>query len=320
MEPRLPAPIALATIVSLFALSADAIPPSKQAVKRFSSPVIHTGRSAPARVEDIDNPDNHKEHSWKRSSFPLRVYFAPVEKGVWRYKPTYVPLMRQCFQNWSDATNQFVQFRFVDSKPYDIKVVYVNQTKLKRQGTTHIHDDCFHTTASIIDLAISKDADTKRIMHVGEHEIGHAIGLKHSLHPGIMHAQPGYEIEFISKDDLQDVKRIYKLDDQFHPLMLNDDDRDKYRLALADALRKFYKAQVADQVSDCEFSFEVDADGHIYNYKVNEGSPLRQEVLTVLVKADPLPKPPSYFCDHLRARGVLSGTGILEVRELQPCN
>lgn len=229
--------------------------------------------------------------------------------------------MRQSFQEWTNATNNFAQqFQFVDAKPYDVKVVYVNETSHKRQGEAHYRGDFRNTTAAVINLAINKDADTNGVMHVGEHEIGHVLGLKHSLHRGVMMGKPGSVLEFISIEDKHDIQRIYRLDEEFQPLALNNDDREKYRISLSDALRKFCKTSIEDGYSDCGFTFEVDADGHIYNYKVNQDSPLRLDVLTILAKSDPLPKPPSYFCDHLKATGVLSGAGILEVRDLQPCN
>ena len=187
-------------------------PAKGQVHRQVRSPGIHRKTASELFNERTDVPNRH----WDKKCMPLRVYFEPVAKGVWRYKPHYPKIMRQAFQDWTDATHQCVRFQFVDSKPADIRVVYVNVNEDNRDGIAHVnHSDFGAIHSVVIDLAIRKDASDGEVLHTGQHEIGHAIGLNHRKRKGVMHDVGTYPQEFINEEDCNDFKRAYKLDDDF---------------------------------------------------------------------------------------------------------
>lgn len=143
---------------------------------------------------------------WK--TMPIRVY---IEENPKEY------IMKKAFKKWESASNEVVSFVFVKSASQaDINVEFTPKLDGKTVGLCHYGDtiDGYFTKNTIYlarnENTFNRVLTTNEYYRIMLHEIGHAIGLPHSDNVSSIMKPTTTQILTITKDDLKDLRELYK--------------------------------------------------------------------------------------------------------------
>ncbi len=154
--------------------------------------------------------------------FPLTVY---IDDSFIERNPEYTDNVREALELWETASNNLVSFTITTSSSADIVVEWTASLKEKSTDTLGNTDLKFinvsnfgviqDATIEMLTRTNGKQLNEIDMTNLALHEIGHAIGLKHSSDGNdIMYPTleiPSSSIKEISQEDIQKLTDLYKL-------------------------------------------------------------------------------------------------------------
>ncbi|MBI1968253.1 MAG: matrixin family metalloprotease [Gemmatimonadetes bacterium] len=153
-------------------------------------------------------------HRWdNRITNPVRVWLAPGTAA--NYQPAFLDAVRAAFGQWQDAG---VPVRFdvtADSANAEVVFKWRVQFDIDRTGQTDLTwDQDGHLESGVVTLAtfnqLGQPMGPDDIRVVALHEIGHLIGLDHSLDSTDL-MYPVAKVRDLSGRDIQTVLLLYRL-------------------------------------------------------------------------------------------------------------
>lgn len=145
---------------------------------------------------------------------PLRVWVQPTS-DLADFQHDYAELVRQAFSRWTQAGVP-VAFTFVvDSARADIPVVWVDKFDMPISGRTRwTHDQHWWIVEASIELALHHQSGAPlgpdAIAAIALHEVGHVIGLDHTMDETSIMA-PRVRVRDLSASDERTVLLIYSI-------------------------------------------------------------------------------------------------------------
>jgi hypothetical protein len=173
----------------------------------LSSPGTYIGEVLAARDSSIARwPD--------RRSNPLRVWVQPSAL-IRDFTPEFVPIVRNAFSEWREAGVP-IAFTFVfDSTLADVRVTWLDHFKESISGKTlWAHDDSWWIVDAQIMLAVHHRSgevlDTSAMRAISLHEVGHLIGLDHTVDTTAI-MTPKVRVKELSAADRATAQLLYLL-------------------------------------------------------------------------------------------------------------
>lgn len=186
--------------------------------------LVDAARCGAADLEERDTRGKrflHSKNKWLTTALSYKIFSYPtITEGMTNADVDAAIL--NSFKRWSggapklvftktDADDAILKIRFFkkthpDKYPFDDKGKVLGHAFYPRSGNIHFDDDEIWTKTT------PKDAGAKYLEFVATHEIGHALGLKHSGEAGaVMRAYyPGYNAAFaLGADDIAGIKALY---------------------------------------------------------------------------------------------------------------
>lgn len=150
----------------------------------------------------------------ERLERPITVWIQPLSlvKG---WKPSYVRLAREAFEDW-EATGIPVSFRFVpDSARAEVHLAWVDRFKDPISGRTlWARDDDWWILDGSISIAMHHRSgvplDAPAIKAITLHEVGHLIGLDHTRDQGTI-MTPRVRVRALTLQDKATARLLYTL-------------------------------------------------------------------------------------------------------------
>ncbi len=255
--------------------------------------------------------------------FPIRILISPVKKGVKNFRSNYPGLIHRGANEWTQATEGAITFTFVSAPPADFLVTFddVIPHNVSRYGCTQRQIREHSIFKSHIFIAAPPSLTERQVLHICCHEIGHALGLRHSQHDGVMHAPPIWpNPTFMTSADFDDLKRLNNLDSHGKFVMPSQQDMDNYRQTIEGELTRHIDTAKIVEANKLTFSFDLRADGQILSYHVSPSN--TDDAKTLLMALTTLPKLPTPPSKHgtLSAKGTIAAHTPLSIEQITFAN
>ena len=150
----------------------------------------------------------------ERRTHPLRVWIQP-DTPVSDFSATFPDIVRGAFEEWS-GTGIPLSFTFVaDSAKADVHVTWIDRFDEQISGKTlWAHDDDWWIVEANIVLAIhhrgGEPLDSSAVRAIALHEVGHLIGLDHTIDTSNI-MTPKVRVKELSDADRATARLLYAL-------------------------------------------------------------------------------------------------------------
>lgn len=156
---------------------------------------------------------------WAKSHFPLKVYIAP--SGGTGFRPSLPKLFEDAMHEWQTKTSNKLSFvQVADAGSADITVLWIPYSTATECGKTTTkwlpdsagNQSIIHATV-LISTWINGPVSDKELRKICLHEIGHALGLKHSSNRAdIMYFQSNYsQVSSLGPRDIATIDKLYSM-------------------------------------------------------------------------------------------------------------
>lgn len=256
---------------------------------------------------------------WNYDRIPLTVYIYPTGSNVGKFKPQYPGLVTKAFEEWTAATHGVFKFKFVNQPTADITVQFVNATAIGRPGAAKNKSVNKELVKAEITLAMDTRNNDREILHIVEHEIGHALGLDHTSRSlGIMSAMlANSDNVFVGEGDYNELRRIYGLDEQGQPVKVEAGGLDGFKKAIGTHLAGRLKSMPHPLTKPCDITLTLDSAGFMYSYNVsNDNHDKAAEIVAAVTRSPHYPASPTPFTGKIKMRVTIKPDFSVEEAEI----
>lgn len=256
---------------------------------------------------------------WNYDRIPLTVYIYPAGSNVGKFKPQYPGLVTKAFEEWTAATHGVFKFKFVNQPTADITVQFVNATAIGRPGAAKNKSVNKELVKAEITLAMDTRNNDREILHIVEHEIGHALGLDHTSRSlGIMSATlANSDNVFVGEGDYNELRRIYGLDEQGRQITVAATGLDGFKKVVGAHLAGRLKSMPHPLTRPCDITLTLDSAGFMYSYNVsNDNRDKAPEIVAAVTRSPHYPASPTPFTGKIKMRVTVKPDFTVEEAEI----